>query len=59
MKRLINKADDAMKLFIAIFILCGWIYACYWIAKNVSYFVFYEDMVEQTIKDTVKQEALK
>lgn len=35
------------------------IYGGYWIAKNVSYFVFYEDMVIETIKETIKPEYLK
>jgi FtsZ-interacting cell division protein ZipA len=35
------------------------IYGAYWIAKTVSYQVFYEDMVKQTVRDMVKPEYLK
>jgi uncharacterized protein YneF (UPF0154 family) len=40
-------------------LVIGTIYGCYWVAKRVSYALFYEDMVIQTIKDTVKKEALR
>jgi hypothetical protein len=40
-------------------IMVGFIYGGYWIAKTVSYSFFYEDMVEETIKEMVKPEALK
>ena len=35
------------------------IYALYWIAKNGSYFFFYESMVQDTIRELVKSGALK
>lgn len=31
----------------------------YWLAKNGSYWLWYEDMVKETIREMVKQEALK
>ena len=37
----------------------GVIYGCYWVAKTVSYTIFYEGMVQSTVRDMVKQEALK
>ena len=40
-------------------LICGIVYGGYWIAKRISYALFYEDMVIQTIKDIVKKEALK
>jgi hypothetical protein len=43
----------------SIFLFGGFIYGTYWVAKTVSYKVFYADMVEQTIKDTVRPEALR
>jgi hypothetical protein len=42
-----------MKLFQALagLILLGFIiYGCYWVAKTVSYEIFYADMVEDTVK---------
>jgi len=40
-------------------ISCLFIYGCYWIAKTVSYSIFYEDMVKQTIIEMVEPESLK
>lgn len=35
------------------------LYGMYWIFKNGSYFFFYEEMVQETIREMVRQEALK
>jgi len=40
-------------------LVCVFIYAMYWVAKTGSYFFFYEDMVQDTIREMVKQEYLK
>lgn len=40
-------------------LICGLIYGGYWIAKTVSYNIFYEDMVIETIKDHVDHKYLK
>lgn len=45
-------------LMIAI-LICFFIYCMYWLAKNGSYFFFYEDMVKETIKEMVKPEYLR
>ena len=37
----------------------GTIYGVYWIAKTVSYTLFYESMVQATVRDMVKKESLK
>jgi peptidoglycan biosynthesis protein MviN/MurJ (putative lipid II flippase) len=34
-------------------------YGAYWIAKTVSYSIFYEEMVKSTITEMVKPEAMK
>ena len=39
--------------------ICAIIYSAYWIAKTVSYQIFYKDMVEQTVRNMVKPEYLK
>jgi hypothetical protein len=36
----------------------SFIYGCYWVAKTVSYSVFYEDMVQETIREMVESESL-
>ncbi len=35
------------------------IYGLYWIGKTVSYKVFYEDMVQETIKEEILPKCLK
>ena len=47
------------KGFIAVIATCILIYTLFWIAKNTSYFFFYEDLVIKTIQETVKSECLK
>jgi hypothetical protein len=37
----------------------GFIYGMYWIAKTISYQIFYEDMVQRTVTEMVKPEYLK
>lgn len=43
----------------AIALVCSLIYGSYWVAKTVSYSIFYEDMVQQTISEMVKAGVLK
>jgi hypothetical protein len=35
------------------------VYGVYYLGKNISYSLFYEDMVTQTITENVKMECLK
>ena len=35
------------------------LYGCYWVAKTVSYSIFYEDMVKATITEMTNEECLK
>ena len=44
-------------IVIALFFLL--IYGCYWVVKSVSYNLFYEGMVEESIKEMVKPDALR
>jgi hypothetical protein len=43
---------------VGIVALCFFVYGCYWVAKTGSYWLFYEDMVVETISETVKPECL-
>ena len=43
----------------AAIIIPAFIYGAYWMAKTVSYNLFYEDMVRQTVAEMVQPEALK
>jgi predicted acyltransferase len=47
----------AMSL-LALLISATIIYGCYWVAKSVSYAIFYEDMVRATVSEMVKPEYL-
>jgi len=38
--------------------ICAVVYGMYWIAKTVSYQIFYEDMVIEEIQEQVKSECL-
>lgn len=35
------------------------IYGAYWVVKNVSYAIFYEDMVIETMREELKPECFK
>lgn len=48
----------ALYLGLAI-LICAFIYGAYWVAKNGSYWLWYEDMVKDTVREMVKQESLK
>lgn len=45
--------------FFGIILIAVIVYSSYWIIKTVSYGMFYEDMVIETIHETVKPGALK
>jgi len=51
------KGFIALLAIIVISILA--IYGFYWIAKTLSYTIFYEDMVRETVREMVKPEYLK
>lgn len=51
--------SEIIKVILVLFLGAVLIYGGYWVAKNVSYWFFYEDMVIQTIKETVKPEYFK
>jgi len=46
-------------VIVGLFLFGGFIYGSYWLAKRGSYFLFYEDMVKQTISEMVKSEFLR
>ncbi len=43
----------------SILALCFIIYFSYWVVKTISYSVFYESMVEDTVREMVKPEYLR
>ena len=50
---------DLIKGILIFVAVCFLIYGGYWLAKHGSYFFFYEDMVQETIREMVKPEHLK
>lgn len=61
-----NKLINAGKLLrkvilvvLAVAAICAFIYLMYWLGKSGSYFLFYEDMVQETIREMVKAGSLK
>lgn len=56
------KQFDVNKLLYALLwlvIFCALMYGMYWLVKSMSYWLFYEEMVKETIIELVKQDALK
>jgi len=54
--------DSTKRIFywlISITIFLTFTCGIYWLFKSFSYWLFYEDMVKQTIYDVVKSVALK
>ena len=49
---------DIIKLVLGVVALVAVIYASYWIAKNVSYAIFYRGMVIESIESRVKPSCL-
>ena len=37
----------------------AFIYGGYWVVKHISYSLWYEDMVKQTVRSMVKPDALR
>ena len=48
-----------LSYILAIIAFVSFIYCAYFLAKNVSYYLWYDDMVKETVREMVKQEALK
>lgn len=44
---------------VAALAFCVLLYGAFWLAKNISYTLFYNDMVKATVTEMVKREALK
>lgn len=59
MNRKLEKASLVGMIIAVIIAVVFFIYSCYWVAKTVSYSIFYEDMVQQTITEMVKPESLR
>lgn len=59
MNNVIYWLKQTIGALIILFIFFGVICGCYWVAKSLSYALFYKDMVQETVRNMVKKEALK
>jgi hypothetical protein len=48
-----------VRLVVGIIVTILVLYCFYWVAKTVSYKIFYQDMVRATITEMVRPESLK
>ena len=54
-----EKMNSTLKSCISVAVSLGILYGIYWVFKSVSYFLFYDSMVRDTITEMVKQSALR
>ena len=54
-----NKVKTAMAMMIGPPALVAILWGSYWITKKLSYEWWYEDMVQETVREMVKPEYLK
>lgn len=54
-----QKLDVAAIMVIVVSAFVGFVYASWYFGRIVNYRLSYKSMVEQTVRDMVKQEALK
>lgn len=50
--------DELLGALIPVVVSCMVIYLVFWVFKSGSYFFFYEDMVQDTIREMVKPQYL-
>lgn len=58
MKNYLKYFHSIIKVLVGITLTVLILYGIYWVIKTASYVIFYEDMVEGTITQRVKPEAL-
>jgi len=54
-----KNAQIVLFIVTGIVVSCIALYGMYWVVKTVSYSIFYEDMVKNTIVEMVKKDSLK
>ena len=57
-RSILNTISPILIILLWAAICICFIYGCYWLAKTVSYSIFYEDMVRQTVIEMVKSTSL-
>ncbi len=54
-----GKLENVLGATLAVVLLFGGLFLMYWVFKTLSYQIFYESMVLETIRETVSDAALK
>jgi len=54
-----KQIQSAILIVIGIVLFFAVLYGAYWIIKTFSYWLFYEDMVRESIRQMVKPEYLR
>ncbi len=49
---------QTIQALLSILFILAFVFGCYWLAKKLSYEWWYEDMVQETIREMVKPEYL-
>lgn len=55
----VEKRNELIVYLTAFAMMAIFTYGVYWVFKTISYELFYEDMVEQTVREMVKPEYLQ
>ncbi len=50
---------SAISTILGLILFCAVIFGMYWVFKTVSYTLFYDAMVQETVREMVKSEYLK
>jgi len=50
---------DLLVGIVAVSLAVGLVYGGYWLTKTLSYSFFYEDMVQETVRELVKSDSLR
>jgi len=53
-----KNAQIVLFIVTGIIVSCIALYGMYWVFKTISYSIFYEDMVKNTIVEMVKKDSL-
>lgn len=47
---------SVVQIIVMVVVSAGLLYGSYWVAKTVSYKLFYEDMVRETVTEMLEEE---
>jgi len=53
-----NGLKKGIAVIVSICLFTGFVYTCFWVTKNFSYYFMYDILVQETIIENVKTECL-